>query len=401
MSRAAALLVTALVCAAALAEPDKDRLGAAEHYPVCTVARFYEPRCIVGSFSQMDQLYPARVVGRGEKLRPLVRAAKEPDIGYVHQGRQGDLDGYLAKIRTTGLLIAKGDTILVERYQYERNAAHRFTSFSMAKTVIGMLVGVAIAERQIRSVEDRAEQYVAELKGTSYGETTLRHLLNMSSGVKFREAYDGKDDVSMLVALSLTQQSEGGAATVLPFRERIRTQGEKFSYASAETQVLSLVLRAATGVPVAKYLSEKIWKPMGAEADASWIVDKGGYEVAFCCLNAILRDYARFGLLLADDGALEGTQIIPAEWVRAGTTVAAPHLAPGTAGRIFGYGYQTWVFAGRERRFALIGVRGQAIFVDPKSKIVMVHTGVAEDFRDPRIDELIALWNGVLERFGN
>src|SRR5262249_40552640 len=162
-----------------------------------------------------------------------------------------------------------------------------------------MLVGLALSDGRIRSLDDRAEKYVPELNGSPYGETALRHLLTMSSGVRFREQYTGDDDVFELARLSLLGQSAGGAATVAPFRTRERAAGEKFSYASAETQVLGLVLRSATGTPLAEYLSERIWAPMGAEADASWLIDKAGYEVAFMGVNATVRDYARLGLLLA------------------------------------------------------------------------------------------------------
>ena len=153
------------------------------------------------------------------------------------------------------------------------------TSFSMAKTIVAMLVGIALSEGAIQSLDDRAEKYVPELKGTPYGETSIRHLLTMSSGIRFSETYSGTDDVATLVRLSVLGESDGGAATVMPFRTRERPAGERYHYSSADTQVLGLVLRAATGRPLADYLSEKIWQPMGAEADASWLIDKGGYEI--------------------------------------------------------------------------------------------------------------------------
>lgn len=212
--------------------------------------------------------------------------------------------------RTTGLLILKGDTILVERYRYDRKPESRMASFSMAKTVVAMLVGIALSERKIRSIDDRAAEYAVELGGTPYGETRIRHLLTMSSGVRFNETCSGTDAAATLVHLSVLGESEGGAATLLPFRTRDRNPGERFHYASAETQVLGLVLRGATGKPLATYLSEKIWQPMGAEADATWIIDRGSYETAYIGLNAPLRDHARLGMLLANDGTRDGRSII-------------------------------------------------------------------------------------------
>lgn len=384
-----------------LAAPDEDRLGKGEGYPVCPMAQAAQTRCLIGTVSRMDEIYPARKVAMGAEARPLRRAATEPAIRYSHQSSGGTLDDYLSRNRATGLLVLKGDTILAERYQYERGPEQRMASYSMAKTLVSMLVGIALSEGKIKSIDDRAEQYVPELKGHPYGETSLRHLLTMSSGVRFTENYSGNDDVAVLARLSVFLQSEGGAATVIPFRTRERAPGEKFHYSSAESQVLGLVVRAATGRPLADYLSEKIWQPMGAEADASWIVDKGGYEVAFAFFNATVRDYARLGMLLANDGALGGKQIIPAEWVRAATTAPARQFQPGQADPFFGYGYQTWILPGEERRFLLRGLRGQLVCVDPTSKVVIVHTAARETSGDPGYREAVSLCASVMSSLAN
>jgi len=390
-----AALVT-LAPSAARPAPDEEALGKAQGYPVCRPSANVPTHCLVGLVSRRDEVTPSRKVARASEARRLRRADAEPDFRYRWQGTTAGLDDYLATHRTTGLLILKGDTILAERYQYERNATHRMTSMSMAKTVVAMLVGVAIEEGAIRSIDDPAQRYVPELKGSAYGETALRHLLSMSSGVRFSETYNGTDDVALLARLSVAQGSAGGAATVAPFGTRERPAGERFKYASGETQVLGLVLRGATGKPLADYLSEKIWQPMGAEADASWLIDKGGYEAAFTGLNATVRDYGRLGLLLANDGAIEGRQLIPAAWVRAATTPPAPQFAPGRVQGLFGYGYQTWILGGTRRQFALRGIRGQFVFVDPASKVVMVHTAAGEI--GAPVAELVSLWSRVVEQ---
>ncbi|MFO1315055.1 MAG: serine hydrolase [Burkholderiales bacterium] len=391
---ATALAAALLALGSAHAAPDEDLLGKAEGYPLCPKSLRPEPRCLVGLVSRLDEIYPARVVKRGEWVRPLARAPSEPAIRYRHGNETGGVDDYLAHNRATGLLVAAGDTILVERYQYDRTAAHRMHSFSMAKTVVAMLVGIALAEGKIRSLDDRAEAYVPALLGTPYGQTRLSHLLTMSSGVRFVENYSGVDDVAELARLSLGGESAGGPATVLPFRTRERAAGERFSYSSAETQVLGLVLRGATGRLPADYLSEKIWQPMGAEADASWLVDAGGYEAAYSGINATLRDWARLGLLLANDGAVAGRQVIPAAWVRAATTPAAKQFEPGMTGQMLGYGYQVWLLGGPDREFVLRGLRGQAVYVAPKAKLVMVQTA-AGNVATPSTGELLSLWTGV------
>jgi CubicO group peptidase (beta-lactamase class C family) len=190
---------------------------------------------------------------------------------------------------------------------------------------------------------------------------------------------------------------------VTPFNVRALPSGTKYSYASAETQVLGLVLRSAIGRPVADYLHEKIWEPMGAEASAAWLVDRSGQEVTYCCLNAVLRDYARLALLLAHDGNWRGRQLIPRAWLEDATRVSAdqPHLQPGTAARSWGYGYQVRIFPGERRMFALLGARGQSIFVDPASQLVMVHTAVRRRYTgDPGQREAIALWRGLVRELG-
>ena len=394
----AAICAAVLGCGAAVAAPDEEALGKSEGYPICGSPIVSETRCLVGLVSRRDEVYPHRIVAKAERVRELKRASAEPPLRIDYAGYTGSIDDYLARNRTTGLLILKGDTILVERYQYDRTPAHRLTSFSMAKTVVAMLVGIALTEGSIKSLDDAAQKYVVELAGTPYGETPIRHLLTMSSGVRFIEIYSGTDDVATLARLSMMGESEGGVATVLPFRSRERSPGQRFSYASGDTQVLGLVLRAATGKPLADYLAEKIWKPMGAESDASWMIDKGGFETGYAGINATLRDYGRLGMMLAHDGVLDGHRILPIGWVKAATTPSAKQFEPGqTAAGLFGYGYQTWLIGGKGRQFALRGLRGQAIFVDPASKLVLVHTSAGPV--GGTSSDLLALWFSVSKRF--
>jgi CubicO group peptidase (beta-lactamase class C family) len=379
---------------AARPAPDEARLGRDEGYPVCAPSLSAPERCLVGLVSRRDEISPSRKVPRGDRARELERAAAEPSLGYPFRGETGGIDAYLARNRATGLLILKGETILAERYQYERTPRHRMTSMSMAKTVVAMLVGVAMAEGKIKSLDDRAEKYSPELEGSAYGATTLVDLLTMSSGMRFSEVYSGADDVARLVRLSVLGESAGGAETLRPFAERERPAGERYRYASADTQALGLVLRGATGRPLAEYLSERIWKPMGAEADASWLVDKGGYEAAFTGLNATLRDYGRFGLLLANGGNVGGQQLIPGKWVMA----AASPAARGFSGGFFsGYGFQTWVLP-EPGQFALRGIRGQFVFVDARSKLVMVQTAAGR-VGEP-LGDIMTLWGRVTEALG-
>jgi len=379
--------------------PGADEFGAREGYPRGDQRTFFSVPFLVGSQSHLDDIFPARVVHRPASPSALARAASEPALRYDYQGQTYGLDEYMTRNPATGLLIARGDTILVERYQYARTDRDRFTSWSMAKTVTSMLIGIAIAEGRIRSVDDPAATYVPGLAGTEYGRTSLRDLLQMSSGVRFIEEYRPGDDVTKLSRDTFVQLGGGGVSAVTPFNERTAPAGTRFYYASIETEVLGLVLTAAVGRPAAAYLEEKIWQPIGAEADASWIIDRSGQEVTFCCFNAVLRDYARLGLLLAHDGSWRGRQIVPSAWIRDATTVRADqsHLQPRTATPFFGYGYQTWIFPGARRMFAFLGVRGQAIYVDPASRLVLVTTAVRKLPRDPGGAETVALWRAAVQ----
>jgi CubicO group peptidase (beta-lactamase class C family) len=377
--------------------PDAEDYGASQGYPIGDRATFNRIPFLVGSHSHLDQIFEGRLVRRSTTPSPLARAASEPAVRYEYQGQKFTLDDYLARNPATGLLVARGETILIERYQYGRNDRHRFTSWSMAKTVTSMLVGIAIAEGHVRSVDDPAAAYVPALADTEYGRTSLRHLLQMSSGVRFVEEYTGGDDISRLAADTFRQVGSGGVEAVTPFNVRIAPPGTRFYYASAETQVLGLVLRSAVGRPLADYLQEKIWEPMGAEADAIWLIDRAGQEAAYCCINAVLRDYARLGLLLAHDGHWRGRQIIPAAWIENATRVGPGQPQPGT-GR---YGYQVWILSGERRMFALRGVRGQAIYVYPTSRLVMVHTAVRKQARDPGVRETDALWRSLVRELGD
>lgn len=350
----------------------------------------------VDSFSRLDDIWPSIRSAAPATPSPLRRRAGEPDIGFdgapVYGLGRFSIDDYLSRNPTTGLLIIRDGEILVERYQYARHDQHRLTSFSMAKTLVAMLIGLALEEGHIGSIDQTAASIVPELQGCEYGATPLRHLLTMSSGIAFRETYDGRDDSAGLSRLTFGGQSAGGAAVPPFFNTRVAAPGRRWYYASSETFVLALVLRRAIGRPIAEYFAEKLWQPLGAEADASWLTDRSGLEIGYMGFNAVLRDYGRLAMLLASGGQHGGRQLLPQGWLAAMTRA---HFSGAETARWFGYGYQTWIFPPVEGGFALLGVRGQAIFVDPSRRLAMVHTAVRPDARDPGGADLAALWRGV------
>jgi CubicO group peptidase (beta-lactamase class C family) len=391
------------------AAPDEALLGANDGYPAASSSKpstylvaVERQENLVSSFSGgLIDLYPSRMVARAAEVAPLPRAATAMAFSYQHEGRQLTTDDYLDRQRVTGLLVIKDGAIALERYQYGRTDATRFLSASMVKSVIGLLVGVAVQEGKIASIDQQAKEYVPALAGNPYGETSIRNLLQMSSGVKFAERYDGSDDLADLLRDTIEQRSPGGAAVLLPYRERRVDAGKLFYYSSAETQALGLVLRGATGMSVAQYLSARIWQPLGAEDDATFLIDAAGQEAAYAFLHARLRDFGRLGMMLADDGRANGRQLVPAAWVREATTASAAHVQPYIASSYFGYGYQFWTFPGSPRRFAMIGVRGQVVFVDPQLRLVLVQTAVWKTPGDRAARaELLALWRGIVEHYG-
>jgi CubicO group peptidase (beta-lactamase class C family) len=382
--------------------PDAALYGAAAGFPVAARGTVAQLQTLVGTYSHFDQVVPSRLVRRATAPW-LFKRAPEPAISYNFESKRLSLADYLSRNPTTGLLIAKDDTILYEHYQYARTDRDRFLSQSMAKTITAMLIGIAVSEGKIKSIEDLVSTYIPGLANTEYGKTSLRDLLHMSSGVAFSEDYDGKDDVAQLGRDLFTEPGKDPVASVAQFNTRVAPPGTKWHYASSETEILGLVLRAAIGEPVADYLHGRIWDAIGTEADASWAIDGTGQEVTFCCFNAVLRDYARFGRLLAHDGAWEGRQVIPRQWVLDATIVQPgdTYLAPKVATSYFGYGYQVWLLPGPQRRFALLGIRGQMILIDPASKLVMVHTAVRRKPSEEGANkETITLWLNVVAQLG-
>ena len=360
------------------------------------------PSHSVDGFSRLDEILPARMSRRADTPTPWRRAPREAEIAYMGfpalgTPRIGATD-YMNRNPATGLLVAQDDVIHVERYQYRRSDAQRMTSFSMAKTVIAMMIGIAVAEGRIASLDTPAEAYATSLRGLEYGATPLRHLLTMSSGVQFREDYSGTDDNASLSRGTVGQQSAGGAGLLGLFNTRIAPPGARWNYASGETYVLAMVLRAVVGMPIADYFADRIWRPIGAEADASWLIDSSGLEVGYQGLQATLRDFAKLGLLMARGGRVGQRSVIPTDWV---TEMTRPHISAGRATSDFGYGYQTWIFAQNDGSFALLGTRGQAMYVHPPSRLVMVQTAVTPAARDRlRSADAVSFWRGVRTKLG-
>lgn len=338
----------------------------------------------VGAFRHFDAILPSRVVRRGGSAAQLPRAEGPLDVTYTLDGKQHPLSDLLEATNATGLLVIKDGKIVFEKYFLGADEHSRFTSMSMAKSFTSTLVGMAIADGKIANVNRAVTDYVPELKGSGYDGIPIRDVLQMSSGVKFSEAYNGTDDLSNMwtQCVEENKQSLDDYARSLAREE---PAGKRFYYRSIDTQVLGWVVRSATGEHLADYLSRKLWQPMGAESDASWIVDGSGAEASFCCIQATLRDYARFGMMFLNRGKANGNQIVPASWVTEATTPDAAQVQPGKLMPAFplGYQYQWWTFAGGlDHPYAAEGVFFQFIYIAPHDNVVIVKTSANDGFWD-------------------
>lgn len=338
----------------------------------------------VANFRDMDRIFPFRDVPRADSVWAFDHAPQPLPETYEFKGQVLDLAAFLDRTEATGLLVVHAGAITHEEYRLGADESSPFTSWSVAKSVLSALIGIALDEGHIASLRDPIGQYVPALAGSGYAHVPIEDALTMSSGVDFDEDYDNpRSDINMLFfrAMALGTPIENSIAAL----QSIRAPGEFNAYVSADTMALGLVLEAATGMPIAEYLSSRLWGPMGAEADATWSTDRTGREIALCCLNATLRDYARFGRLYLEGGAREGVQVVPADWVQASVTPEAAHLQPGdnpASDWTFGYGYKWWIPEDPQGDFTAIGVWGQYIYIDPVREVVIVKTSADPEFDD-------------------
>lgn len=274
------------------------------------------------------------------------------------------VEDYMRSQRTAGLVILQDGKIRFERYGEGFDAKGRWTSFSVAKSFTSTLVGAAIADGHIKSLDDKVSQYVPGLRGSAYDDVSVRQLLTMSSGVRWNEDYeDPKADVALF---NNAEPDPGVDATVSYMRKlpRAHPPGEVWHYNTGETNLVGVLVSSATGKTVSQYLQEKVWQPFGMEGDATWLLGATGHEIAGCCIQANTRDFARFGLFVLGGGKAGGRQVVPEGWFAQATVKQKDIGEPG-----HGYGYQWWT--NDDGSFAAQGIFGQGIFIDPARKLVI------------------------------
>jgi CubicO group peptidase (beta-lactamase class C family) len=349
------------------------------------------PEYRLGSFTHMAQILPARIVARGGPVRELPRAERAiGDVAYQRAGRRETLDAYLQRTKVMAFLVLADGRIVHESYRQGTDERTPFVSWSMAKSVVGVLAGVAQADGSIASIADPVTKYAPALAQSGYQDNSIRDLLQMSSGVKFVEDYAATDTIEARawVEGTVTRTVPSYADTFLWFKERTAPPGTRFYYASIEPAIVGWLLTRATGRHLADYLSEKVWRRIGAEHDASWVLDRaGGLEIGSCCINATARDYARFALMIQDMGRVGDEQVVPEEWVRESTRPdpRRAFLAPENRLKGYPYGYQHywWLWPREAGAVSALGVHGQQIMIDFDDRVVVVQTANWDHASDP------------------
>ncbi len=341
----------------------------------------FEPAYIEENFRSMNELFDTSVVKRGNQVSELSYDLRELPELYTYQGSPNKIRNFILRSGTTGLIVLKGDTVLFEDYYRGNTESCRAISWSVAKSVVSALFGIAVDEGYIKDINEPVTNYLDLPEDCGYYGVKIKDVLQMSSGIRFNEDYaDFNSDINRMTrAIAFSTPLDDFVASLQPERE----PGTYNHYVSMDTQVLGMIIREATGKTLTEYTEEKLWKPLGMEADAYWLVESAGMELAFGGLNAVLRDYARFGLLYLNEGKWEGQQIIPADWVQASVTPDAPHLMPGEnslSNWVMGYGYQWWIPENPDGEYMGIGIYGQAIYVYPRLNIVIAKTSAYADY---------------------
>lgn len=284
----------------------------------------------------------------------------------TYEANTYDFDTFLAKEKTVAFLVIKNDTMVYEKYFRGKEESSIVPSFSMAKSFSSALIGCAIADGYIKSVDEPITNYIPEMKKNGFDKVTIKHVLQMTTGIKFNEGYF--NPFGKVAAFYYGRNLRKKAMKIKLAYE----PGTKFEYKSGNSQLLGLILeRALKTKTVTAYLQEKIWTPLGMEYDASWSIDmkKNGLEKTFCCINARARDYAKFGRLYLNKGNWNGKQLIPESWVNESTKVEQ------SEGSVWFYRYQWWLCSKTEGDYMAEGILGQFIYVYPKKNVVIVCLG--------------------------
>jgi CubicO group peptidase (beta-lactamase class C family) len=317
----------------------------------------------------LDSFFLTRTVKAGSHAHVLQRGHS---LAAFETGgaRADDFNQFMTAQRVGGVLVLQDGKVRLERYAPPDSPTTRWNSFSVAKSITSTLVGAAMKDGYIRSLDDDVTRYIGALRGSAYEGVTVRQLLTMTSGVKWNEDYT---DMNSDVARMYAQPAEPGFDMTVSYVRKLPREappGTKWVYKTSETNLVGVLVADATGKPLADYLSEKIWRAYGMERDAEWMIDDVGHEQGGCCLAVTLRDYGRFGQFILDGARVNGKPIVTDTWL-----AQATHTQVST-GAGSGYGYQWWTRD--DGTFEGHGIYGQTLHIDPARRLVVVINSATE-----------------------
>ena len=358
-----------LVCNAQSTKPDIG--GARDIYD----GSLY-PDKAVRTYSNTELIFPTRVIKAGSKPSPLFLSDKPlTKLQFNSEGKTYDLPDYVALNRMVGLLVLKDGKIAYEHYDFGATPNTHWMSMSVAKSFVSTLVGAAIKDGYISSLNDPITKYLPQLSGGAYEGVSVRDLLMMASGVKWNETYtDPSSDRRKLLELQIASNKQGAIFDVMKTLSKASEPGKNFNYSTGETVLIGELVQAATKMPLADYLSKKIWAPIGMQSNGLWWLDSpGGHEVGGSGILAVLRDFGRFGQFILDGAKVNGQSIVPDGWLAEAGSAKPLTGVPGKNG----YGYQWWTVkpeAGKvhESVFMGRGIHGQYLYINPAHNMVIV-----------------------------
>ena len=328
---------------------------------------FWTPAQQQVGYRNMELIFATRSISRvASTPHPVFEVPSTPvdlsSLTYFYQGATYSLDQFLERNRVAGLLVLKNGAIVQERYNFGHSATSRWTSFSVAKSVVSLLFGAAVADGYL-TLDDSITSYFPELRSTAYEGVTIRHLLQMSSGVRWIEDYDDPQSDIARLGPNVRTSGRAGLLQLLAGQPRVAAPGARFNYNTAETYLLGVLLQAAVQRNLSTYLSEKIWSRFSMESDALWMINGlDGFELAGCCISATLRDYGRIGLFALRNGVLpNGVAVLPSDWIQLSTTPA-----PTTTD----YGYLWWLTG--SGNYSASGIFGQSLQIYPAQDLIIV-----------------------------
>lgn len=345
--------------------------------------RLFDADVIVHNFSHMADIAPTVTIAKSGTTNPLGEQPQALPDTFAYKGENRSIKDYLTSSSATSLVVIKGNDITHQSYMQGTSELDKRISWSMAKSFLSAIFGIAVEEGHIKNLNAPVTDYVPSLIGSGYDGITIKNVLQMSSGVYFNEDYgDFNSDINRfgrVMALGGSFDDFAASLTQDPERE----QGTFMHYVSIDTHVIGMVLRAATGRSIQDYFNDKLWSKLGTEQDAVYVTDSTGEPMVLGGLNLITRDYARMGMLFRDNGVLNGEQIIPANWIKDSVTPDSAHLMPGkrdSATTDFGYGYQWWIPTNPDQEFMALGIYGQYIYINQKLNVVIAQNSANRDF---------------------